>query len=63
MQQRQKIVVRVVGAVEKPGVYDLPSAGSDLLSAIVAAGGLADNAGTLVELRHPRNVGWEDRHR
>lgn len=55
MQQRRSIKVRVVGAVETPGVYDLPAAGSDLLAAIVAAGGLTDKAGTIVELRHPNS--------
>lgn len=53
MRDRRKIRVRVVGAVETPGVYDLPAAGSDLLAALVAAGGLNDDAGTLVEIRHP----------
>ena len=51
--QRKKIQVRVVGAVEKPGVYLLPAAGSDLLAALVAAGGLSEKSGTEIEIRHP----------
>ena len=53
MKNRQMIKVRVVGAVKAPGVYELPAAGSDLLSAIVAADGLSEEAGTEVEIRHP----------
>ncbi|MCP4189838.1 MAG: hypothetical protein GY768_04340 [Planctomycetaceae bacterium] len=56
MKQRRMIRVRVVGAVKEPGVYELPAAGSDLLAAIVAAGGLNEDAGTLVELRHPNGL-------
>jgi len=48
--------VTVVGAVEKPGTYKLPASASDVLSAIVAAEGLAKEAGTIVEVRHP--PGW-----
>jgi polysaccharide export outer membrane protein len=53
MKRRQMIQVRVVGAVETPGVHELPAAGSDLLAALVAAGGLSDKAGTEIEVRHP----------
>jgi polysaccharide export outer membrane protein len=53
MLRRKTIAVRVVGAVETPGVYHLPAAGSDLLAALVAAGGLSESAGTLIEMRHP----------
>ena len=56
MQQRRMISVRVVGAVNNPGVHELPAAGSDLLAALVAAGGLNEKAGTLVELRHPNST-------
>lgn len=45
--------ITVVGAVAEPGLYRLPRATSDVLSAIVAAGGLADNADTLIEIRQP----------
>ena len=53
MKQRRMIRVRIVGAVKSPGVYDLPAAGSDLLAALVAAGGFSEKAGTVVEIRHP----------
>lgn len=53
MKQRRMIHVRVVGAVEEPGVFELPAAGSDLLTALVAAGGLSEKAGTQIEIRHP----------
>jgi polysaccharide biosynthesis/export protein len=45
--------VTVLGAVEEQGVVELPRAGSSLLAAIVAAGGLAEDAGTNVEIRQP----------
>jgi len=53
MKQRKTVQVRVIGAVETPGVYPLPAAGSDLLAALVAAGGLTDKASTQLEIRHP----------
>ena len=43
--------VTVVGAVEHPGVKELPASDCDLFAALVAAGGLADDASTLVEIR------------
>ncbi len=56
MKQRRMIQVRVVGAVETPGVYELPAAGSDLLAALVAAGGFNDEAGSVIEIRHPNSA-------
>jgi polysaccharide export outer membrane protein len=56
MKLRKMIRVRVVGAVDAPGVYELPAAGSDLLAALVAAGGLSEKAGTVVEIRHPNSA-------
>ncbi len=53
MKQRKTVQVRVVGAVKTPGVYQLPAAGGDLLAALVAAGGLNEEAGTEIEIRHP----------
>lgn len=53
LQQRQTVAVRVVGAVQKPGVYEVPAIGGDLLAALVAAGGLAEEAGQMVDIRHP----------
>jgi polysaccharide export outer membrane protein len=43
--------VLVVGAVKKPGAYDLPRGSSSLLSALVAAEGLGKDAGMEVEIR------------
>jgi len=45
--------VTVVGAVKEPGVKAIPRGQCDLLAALVAAGGLSDNAGTNVEIRNP----------
>nr|NIP86808.1 hypothetical protein [Planctomycetales bacterium] len=51
MEQKRVNKVTVIGAVNKPGVYELPRTSSDMLAALVAAGGLSDEAGTEVELR------------
>ncbi|HUG68485.1 MAG TPA: polysaccharide biosynthesis/export family protein, partial [Pirellulaceae bacterium] len=53
LDKRRTNSIAVVGAVENPGTYELPASSSDLLSAIAAAGDLAENAGTIVEIRHP----------
>jgi polysaccharide biosynthesis/export protein len=45
--------VTVVGAVAEPDTYELRSGQCNLLAAIVSAGGLAEDAGTIVEIRHP----------
>ena len=48
--------VTVVGSVREPGVKELPASDCDLFAALVAAGGLADDASTVVEIRssgHP----------
>lgn len=52
MNSRQTDSVRVVGAVKEPGDYELPRAGSDLLAAIIAAGGLSKEASDSIEIRH-----------
>jgi len=45
--------VTVMGAVEKPGVVELPRGSTDLLSALAAAGGLKEDASLQVDvLRH-----------
>lgn len=46
--------VMVVGAVEKPDIYELPRGNSDLFAALVAAGGLSKDAGTVVQIRNPQ---------
>jgi polysaccharide export outer membrane protein len=48
--------VSVIGAVEKPGTYTLPAVNSDLLSALIAAGGLTEDASTIVEIRNVPDV-------
>ena len=50
--------VTVVGAVDAPGVYELPDGASDLLGAVAAAGGLTDEAGMDVEIvrKSPRSA-------
>jgi polysaccharide export outer membrane protein len=53
MKRQRTNKITVVGAVDKPGVYDLPRASSALLAAIVEAGGLTKHAGTEVEIRRP----------
>lgn len=52
--KRQRVNrVTVMGAVKKPGVYELPRGRSDLLAALVAADMLEKDAGTIVEIRNP----------
>lgn len=53
MKKQRVNRVTVVGAVKEAGVYELPRGQSDLLAAITAAGGLAEDAGTMVEIRTP----------
>lgn len=50
---RRMNTVRVLGAVKEPGIYKLPPNASDVVSAIAAAQGLADDAGQKVEVRNP----------
>ncbi|MEZ6146656.1 MAG: polysaccharide biosynthesis/export family protein [Planctomycetaceae bacterium] len=52
MKQPKMNSITVIGAVMEPKTYRLRSGSSDLLSALVAAGGLAENAGIMVEIRH-----------
>ena len=51
VSERRTNHITVVGAVEEPGSYHLPITGSDLLSALVKAGGLSEDADTVVEIR------------
>ncbi|MCG8448232.1 MAG: SLBB domain-containing protein, partial [Pirellulales bacterium] len=47
--------ITVLGAVQDPGVHELPRGGCDLVAALAAAGGLDDTAGTEVEIiRQPK---------
>jgi polysaccharide export outer membrane protein len=43
--------VTVLGKVKEPGVHELPRGGTDVLTALAAAGGLTEEAGTVVEIR------------
>jgi len=53
MEQQRTNRVTVVGAVKEPGIHELPRGSSYLLAGIMAAGGLAEDAGTHIEIRHP----------
>ena len=50
---RRMNTVRVLGAVKSPGTYPLPPNSSDVVSALAAAEGLADDAGQTIEVRNP----------
>jgi polysaccharide export outer membrane protein len=54
--QRATNHVTVLGAVAKPGVVELPRGSCDLATALAAAGGLAKDAGTQVEILHRGNA-------
>ena len=59
IDQRRMNCVTVIGAVEEPGTYELPRGASSLMAGLVAAGGLSEEAGVDVEIRHqgpPRDV-------
>ena len=56
LQERRANLVTVLGAVQKPGSYELPAAGSDVLSAIMAADGINEDAGTVIEVWHSPGV-------
>ncbi len=45
--------ITVLGAVEEPATYELRAGQSDVLQAIVAAGGLSKDADVFVQVRHP----------
>ena len=53
LEKRRSNRITVVGAVKEPGTYELPTTSSDVLSALVKAKGLTENAGTVIEVRHP----------
>lgn len=45
--------ITVIGAVKEQGVFEIPRRSSDLVAALVSAGGLAEDAGTEIEIRQP----------
>lgn len=53
MKRQRTNKITVIGAVEEPGVYELPRSASGLLAALVAAKGLSKEAGVEVEIRRP----------
>ena len=53
LTKRHANLVTVLGAVNKPGSYEIPAASSDILSALVAAEGLSEDAGTILDVWHP----------
>ena len=50
---RRMNTVRVMGAVKMPGMYKLPPNSSDVVSALAAASGLAEDAGETIEVKNP----------
>jgi polysaccharide export outer membrane protein len=48
--------ITVLGAVTNPGVQELPRGSSDLANAIAAAGGLTEEAGTMVDVLHQEST-------
>lgn len=57
LSTRRSNRITVVGAVGSPGTYELPVHNSDVLNALVHAGGVTEDAGTVIELRHPPRPG------
>ncbi|MBM3969928.1 MAG: hypothetical protein FJ302_08705 [Planctomycetes bacterium] len=53
MSKKATNQVMVVGAVQRQGPYNLPRGCSNLFAALMAAGTLADDAGTVIEVRNP----------
>jgi polysaccharide export outer membrane protein len=45
--------ITVIGAVKEQGVFEIPRRSSDLVAALVSAGGLATDAGSEIEIRQP----------
>ena len=48
--------ITVIGAVKEQTVVEIPRRSSDLMAALVAAGGLAPDAGTEIEIRQPAGM-------
>lgn len=57
MRRQRTNRITVIGAVEKATVVELPRNSSTLLAALVAAGGLTQDAGPVVEVRRARSGG------
>jgi polysaccharide export outer membrane protein len=50
--------ITVIGAVSEPGIIELPRNNSDILSAVAAAKGVTEEAGTEVEVIRQPSVGY-----
>lgn len=57
VEHRKSNQITILGAVTNEGTYELPSNQSDVLAALVAAGGLAADADTVIEVRSPHGDG------
>lgn len=55
MKKQRVNRVMVIGAVNSPGIKEIPRRNSDLLAALTMAGGLSKDAGTVVEIRNPKH--------
>ncbi len=53
LDKRRSHRITVVGAVEEPATYEIPASNSDVMAALVQAGGLSEEADTIVEIKHP----------
>jgi polysaccharide export outer membrane protein len=53
IESRRSYTVTVVGAVKKPGPYQIPATNCHVLAAISMAEGLTPEADTVIEIRHP----------
>lgn len=60
MKDRRLNRISVLGAVNIQGPVELPRTSSDLLSVLAQAGGLADDAGTTIEIRSSKPIGGAD---
>ncbi len=52
--------ITVLGAVGEPGVHEIPRGSCDLVSALAAAGGLSDDAGSEIEIITQPRYGYAD---
>jgi polysaccharide export outer membrane protein len=53
VEARRSNRVTVVGAVKKPGTYEVPANSSHFVAAISQAEGLTEDADTIIEIKHP----------
>ena len=46
------VKISIIGAVEEPGIYELPSDRMSLVALLMEAGGIIDNGATLIRITH-----------